>query len=379
MGDENLIRKFAMKQNRYVASLESITLKGYTNIDETLDTKCGKKITLREILLFSKDPDGYYFFEMIERASDNRIFLVYTKTDNIQQQRRDIRSFIPQLKKELHEKITPESLEKIISNQDNIYTYNENKKPNKSFTTALNTYANILLANPQDQEPTEEINAQPKKKPKKFFFTQQTSTPHTSNSTTSYAQILSQPNPELQANNQPEYNHNPSPLSDTSDTFKKQFHIPNETTQPNKETHTVYTTDKDTTIMQKLENTTLKLENINKNHIRAMEKIESQDKHILMITNIIDNFAQQFTNIEDRQTKIETQMTAQHKSLQQLTSNIDQLTHYLIGNLPPNQNNLQPPHLLTPLRGQTITQLTPTLTPTNRQPITTAVADGMPL
>merc|ERR1712115_595605 len=133
------------------------------------------------------------------------------------------------------------------------------KKPNKSFTTALNTYANILLSNPQDQEPIEEINAQPKKKPKKFFFTQQTSTPQTSNSATSYAQILSQPNPEFQVNNQPEKNHNPSPSSDTSDTSKKQFHIPNETTQSNEETHTVYTTDKDTTIMQKLENTTLKL------------------------------------------------------------------------------------------------------------------------
>merc|ERR1712115_608266 len=242
------------------------------------------------------------------------------------------------------------------------------KKPNKSFTTALNTYANILLANPQDQEPIEEINAQPKKKPKKFFFTQQTSTPHTSNSTTSYAQILRQPNPELQANNQPEYNQ-PSPLSDTSDISNKQFPTPNDTIQTKEETN----------IMQRLENTSLKLKQINKNHIRAMEKIESQDKHILSITNVIDNFAQQFTNIGDRQTKIETQTTEQHKSLQQLTSNIDQLTHYLIGNLPPNQNNLQPPHLLTPLRGQTITQLTPTLTPTNRQPITTAVADGMQL
>merc|ERR1712177_21275 len=244
MGDENLIRKFAMKQNRYVASLESITLKGYSNIDEILDTKCKKKITLREILLFSKDPDGYYFFEMIERASDNRIFLVYTKTDNIQQQRRDIRSFIPQLKKELHERITPESLEKIISNQDDIYTYNENKKPNKSFTTALNTYANILLANPQDQEPIEEINAQPKKKPKKFFFTQQTSTPHTSNSTTSYAQILSQLNPELQADNQPYYNQ-PSPLSDTSDISNKQFPTPNNTIQTKEETHMSPTTETD--------------------------------------------------------------------------------------------------------------------------------------
>merc|ERR1712115_645253 len=207
------------------------------------------------------------------------------------------------------------------------------KKPNKSFTTALNTYANILLANPQDQEPIEEINAQPKKKPKKFFFTQQSSTPHTSNSTTSYAQILRQPNPELQANNQPEYNQ-PSPLSDTSDISNKQFPTPNDTIQTKEETHMSPTTETDTKIMQRLENTSLKLEKINKNHIRAMEKIASQDKHILSITNVIDNFAQQFTNIGDRQTKIKTQMTEQHKSLQQLTSNIDQLTHYLIENLP---------------------------------------------
>merc|ERR1712115_304347 len=139
------------------------------------------------------------------------------------------------------------------------------KKPNKSYTTALNTYANILLANPQDQEPIEEINAQPKKKPKKFFFTQQTSTPHTSNSTTSYAQILRQPNPELQANNQPEYNQ-PSPLSDTSDISNKQFPTPNDTIQTNKETHLSHTTETETKIMQRLEKNTLKLEKINKNH-----------------------------------------------------------------------------------------------------------------
>ena len=177
--DKNLIGRFAMKQNRYVASLESITLKGYTNIDETLNLKSGETITLREILLFSKDPDGYYFFQMIERASGNRIFLVYSKTDTTQQQRRDIRSFIPQLRKELYEKVTPESLENIISNQDDIYTYNEDEKPNKSFTTALNTYANILLSNPQDQEPIEEINAQPKKETKKILL--HTTDLHTSN------------------------------------------------------------------------------------------------------------------------------------------------------------------------------------------------------
>merc|ERR1712115_301125 len=193
--------------------------------------------------------------------------------------------------------------------------------------------------------------------------------------TTSYAQILSEPNTELQENNQPEYNQ-PSPLSDTSDISNKQFPSPNNTQE---ETHMSSTKETETKITQRIENTSLKLEQIKQNHIRAMEKIESQDKHILSITNVIDNFAQQFTNIGDRQTKIKTQMTEQHKSLQQLTSNIDQLTHYLIENLPSNQNNLQPPHLLTPLRGQTITQLTPTLIPTNRQPITTAVADGMPL
>ena len=94
-----------------------------------------------------------------------------------------------------------------------------------------------------------------------------------------------------------------------------------------------------------------------------MEKIASQDKHILSITNIIHNFAQQFTNIGDRQTKIENQMTAQNKSLQQLTSNIDQLTQYIIGKPPPTQNIPHPSHLLTPLKGHTITQLTPMLTP----------------
>jgi hypothetical protein len=86
--DENLIGRFAMKQNQFVASLENITLKGYTNIDEILELKNGKTITLREIILYSKDPDGKYFFNMIERASGNRIFLVYTRTENNQQQKK---------------------------------------------------------------------------------------------------------------------------------------------------------------------------------------------------------------------------------------------------------------------------------------------------
>ena len=112
---------------------------------------------------------------MIERASGNRIFLVYSKTENNQEKRRDIRSFIPQLKKEIHEKVTQESLHKIIAPHDVIHTYTENTKPKESFTSALNAYANILLANPQENDSTAEANAQPKKKPKRFFITHQAS------------------------------------------------------------------------------------------------------------------------------------------------------------------------------------------------------------
>ena len=96
--DKNLVGRYAMKQNCYIASLESFTLKGYKNIDNILHLKSGKTITLREIILFSKDLDRYYFFEMVECANGDRIFLVYSKTSNNQQKRRDVRSFTAQLK-----------------------------------------------------------------------------------------------------------------------------------------------------------------------------------------------------------------------------------------------------------------------------------------
>ena len=166
-------------------------------------------------------------------------------------------------------------MEKIISNQDDIYTYNENEKPKESFTSALNAYANILLANPQDHKPIDEINAQSKKKPKKFFFTHQASKPQNSNIEITYAQILSQPTLEHQENNQPVKNHNHSPSSDTVITQTNQPHTPDETTHPTKKESPLYTEDKDTKIMKKIENTTNKLEDINKNYIKAMERIAS--------------------------------------------------------------------------------------------------------
>ena len=83
--DENLIGKFAMKQNRYVSQLESFTLQGYQNLDTTIHQKDGETATLRKLLLFSKDHTGRLLFEMVERANSDQIFLIYDKKQDHQE------------------------------------------------------------------------------------------------------------------------------------------------------------------------------------------------------------------------------------------------------------------------------------------------------
>ena len=100
--DENLISRYAMKQNCYSASLESYTLRGYKNIDNTLKLNNGNEMTLREIILFSKGADGDFLFEMVERASRDRIFLVYQKYGSNNTKRKQVRNFISQLQQELY-------------------------------------------------------------------------------------------------------------------------------------------------------------------------------------------------------------------------------------------------------------------------------------
>ena len=69
-------------------------------------------------------------------------------------------------------------------------------------------------------------------------------------------------------------------------------------------------------------------------------------------------------------------MTVQNKSLQHLTKTIESLTRFILEKpsytLDPPINNTPP---YTPIKGHLITQLTLT----GHEPISTVVADGMPL
>merc|ERR1712115_724653 len=166
--DENLIGRYAMKQNCFVNALESYTLRGYKNIDDRLYLNNGNEMTLREIILYSKGPDGDYLFEMVERASGDRTFLVYQKYGSNNTRRRTVRHFASQLQQELLNEVSPESLETMRATNEDIRPYNENETPKESFTKALNSYAEMLLMNPQEEEPIDDINTHPKKRPKKI-------------------------------------------------------------------------------------------------------------------------------------------------------------------------------------------------------------------
>merc|ERR1712115_749078 len=121
--DENLIVKYAMMQNCHTASLESYTLRGYKNIDDNLLLKNGNEMTLREIILYSK-ADRNFLFEMVERASGDRIFLVYLKHGSNNTRRKQVRNFVSQLQRELNNEILPECFKTILSTQEEIRTYN---------------------------------------------------------------------------------------------------------------------------------------------------------------------------------------------------------------------------------------------------------------
>merc|ERR1712115_375752 len=102
--------------------------------------------------------------------------------------RKQVRNFASQLQRELNEAIIPECLEIIMSTTSEIRTYNE-RETTDSFTKAHNTYAEMLLNNTLDKEDIENINAYPKKKPKKYFFTNQPTTTNRTSEDKSYAQI----------------------------------------------------------------------------------------------------------------------------------------------------------------------------------------------
>ena len=107
-----------------------------------------------------------------------------------------------------------------------------------------------------------------------------------------------------------------------------------------------------------------------------MEKNAVQEKQIHSIVNIVEGFTTHFSNIGDRQTKIENQMTAQNNSLQHLTQIIKTPTQYILGKPShPLKNPITNTLPYTSIKGQLITQLTPN----SCEPIPTAVSDGMPL
>merc|ERR1712115_71149 len=99
-----------------------------------------------------------------------------------------------------------------------------------------------------------------------------------------------------------------------------------------------------TSIEQKLKNATNLLESYNADHKTAMEKIAVQEKQIDSITDIVEGFSTHFSNIGERQTKMEQQMLGQTKSLQNLTQTIESLTKFILGPtalIPESQNPTQ--------------------------------------
>ena len=96
---------------------------------------------------------------MVERASGDRIFLVYQKYGSNNTKRKQVRNFVSQLQQDLHNEVSPECLENIAVTREDIRIYNKKKTPTESFTKPINNYAKILLRNPQDKEPIDDINA----------------------------------------------------------------------------------------------------------------------------------------------------------------------------------------------------------------------------
>merc|ERR1712183_444216 len=165
-------------------------------------------------------------------------------------------------------------LEIITSTKAEIRTYND-RETTDSFTKAHNIYAEMLLHGTLDEEDIENINAYPKKKPKRYFFTNQpTPTTHTTVDK-SYAQITkssSEENPlqPLDTNN----NKISEDLKNTIEFTKKSEERLNNTTQ---EIIQHIEKEKDS-IDQKLKHSKSQLEAFYKDHEQAMEKINTQEK-----------------------------------------------------------------------------------------------------
>ena len=132
--DENLIGTYAMKQNRFAAQLENFTLRGYKNIDKNITKYDGGTITLRNLLLYSKDSQNRFLFQMVERANTDRIFLVYKKGKHPTQTRIEVRKFAAHLNQELHKIFPPESLQIIRTVSSNMSYYSTSTQENTKFS-----------------------------------------------------------------------------------------------------------------------------------------------------------------------------------------------------------------------------------------------------
>lgn len=95
--DENLISIYVMWQNRHAASFEIFTLHDCKNTYLSLRKLDSEIVTLRPLLLYSRDSIGEYLFEMIERVNSGSIFLINNKLINHQETRQEVRIFTAHL------------------------------------------------------------------------------------------------------------------------------------------------------------------------------------------------------------------------------------------------------------------------------------------
>jgi hypothetical protein len=180
-----------MKQNQCAESLEHYTLRGCQKIDEPLKTINGDNTTLRHLLLFSRDTSGEYLFETVERANENRIFLIYNKTTT-PEKRREVRKFVKHLRSEIHTVLTSESIQKITEKVYNMSFYQNDTQQHSRLTDAVKKYEDFITSNPQEEEViTEHFPSTPTNLRKKYFFTDQKTLDTNTNMTASYSQVAS--------------------------------------------------------------------------------------------------------------------------------------------------------------------------------------------
>lgn len=113
-------------------------------MDEEIITKEGTTVSLRSILLFSRNHEENFIFEMVERSNQERIFLVYKKEQNIQKTQKEICSFSFHFKKDLSNIFPIERLDKITYPNSQMSFYTQNSSVNKDLLSEVKNYADVL-------------------------------------------------------------------------------------------------------------------------------------------------------------------------------------------------------------------------------------------